>query len=310
MNCVVIGFGSIGRRHARLLAEAGHRVGVVTRSDGGGYPVFRAVEEAMERFAPEFAVIANDTRLHGSTLRALAAAEFAGATLVEKPCLATADEAVELPPGPVYVGYVLRFHPLMARMLEWVGGRPLWTATIYAGLSLPDWRPGRDYRESYSARVSDGGVIRDLSHELDYAQLLAGTWRRTVAAGGHISHLSIESEDAACILAECERCPLVGVHLNYLDRSLRRDVVLNSEQGTLQANFATGTLGINGQTETIAVERDAMFRAQLAAAIAGGDGRLCRWESAMDTVRWVDAAHRSIRECRWIESPPAPRRHG
>ena len=34
---------------------------------------------------------------------------------------------------------------------------------------LPYWRPERDYRESYSARADEGGVLRDLVHELDYA---------------------------------------------------------------------------------------------------------------------------------------------
>ena len=39
---------------------------------------------------------------------------------------------------------------------------------------LPDWRPSRDYKESYSASVEQGGVVRDLVHEIDYCNYLFG----------------------------------------------------------------------------------------------------------------------------------------
>ena len=305
MKCLVIGYGSIGRRHARVLEGMGHPVGLVTRSEPSGAPVFRSVHEAVERFDPGYVVVANETRLHGATLEALAAAGYRGVTMMEKPCLAVSGDARGRPPGPVYVGYVLRFHPLMARLRDILGDRPLSTLSAYAGQYLPDWRPGSDYRRSYSARGADGGVLRDLRHELDYAQMLAGPWRRTVAGGGRLGDLEIESEDAASVVAVCERCPLVTVHLNYLDRAVTRRMIANGGFGTLDADLVAGTLAVNGRADTFAVDRDAMFRDQHAAAMSGGDPRLCTWESAMTTLRWIEAAHVSMRERRWVDARPA-----
>ena len=51
--------------------------------------------------------------------------------------------------------------------------RPL-SAHVSCQSWLPDWRPGRDYRESYSARADEGGALRDLVPELDYATALLG----------------------------------------------------------------------------------------------------------------------------------------
>lgn len=304
MKCLVVGYGSIGRRHARVLTEMGHQVALVTRADDATLPVFPAVVRALEHYVPDYVVIANDTRLHGATLRALAEGDYSGTTLVEKPVLARSGEDARLPCGPIFVGYTLRFHPIIDRLWIMLREQRLWTLTAYVGQYLPDWRPQSDYRQSYSARREDGGVVRDLSHELDYAQMLAGQWQRTVAAGGHLSALEIESEDAVSLLAECERCPLVTVHMNYLDRSVARWIVANGEFGTVRADLVEGVLAINGKVEKIAPVRDAMIRDQHVAAMLGDDARLCSYATAMDTLRWIEAAQVSLRDGRWMDAPP------
>lgn len=302
MKCLVVGFGSIGRRHARVLAEMGHQVAIVTRGEATALPHYSELAEALGGFAPEYVVVANDTRLHGPTLELLAARGYRGRTLVEKPMLASPDEPVHMPDGPVFVGYTLRFHPLMMRLITLLSNAPLWTVTAYVGQYLPDWRPDRDYRDSYSARRGDGGVTRDLSHELDYVQLLAGRWIETVASGGRLSTLEINSEDAITALARCERCALVTVHLNYLDRTASRWLVANGPFGTVHADFVQGTLCVNGKEERVTVDRDAMIRAQHAAAIAGDDPRSCDTAAAMATLNWIEAIQRSLVERRWVDA--------
>ncbi len=304
MKCLVIGFGSIGRRHARVLGEIGFEVAVVTSATDTSLPAFRDLRSALDEFAPGYVVIANDTRLHGPTLAVLASHGLYGTTLVEKPMLAGSGEARVLPSGPVFVGYTLRFHPLITRLMEQLDGQALWTFTAYVGQYLPDWRPDRDYRQSYSARREDGGVVRDLSHELDYAQLLAGRWCSTIAAGGKLSTLDIDSEDAVTVLARCERCELVTVHMNYLDRSVSRWILVNGPFGTLKADLVKGTLAINGDEQQVVVERDAMMRQQHLAAMSGADPRACDAATALSTVRWVDAIHQSLADGCRVDADP------
>ena len=97
------------------------------------------------------------------------------------------------------------------------------SAHAHVGEWLPGWRPGRDYRDSNSAKKSDGGgVLRDLSHEIDYVLWLFGACRQLVAVAGHSSSLEIDSEDQASLLMKMESDSTVYVHLNYLDRPARR----------------------------------------------------------------------------------------
>ena len=96
----------------------------------------------------------------------------------------------------VYVGYNLRFHPLINKIRALCRGRKLWTIHVFCGSYLPDWRPGRDYRETSSAmRDSGGGVLLDLSHELDYIQWLAGRLEVDHAVSEKVSDLEIDSDD-------------------------------------------------------------------------------------------------------------------
>lgn len=278
----------------------GNAVALVTKSEHADLPVFKKVSLGLEEWKPDYVVLANETRLHSVTLEQLAESDYRGIVLVEKPLVTCVDELGKIPPGPVYVGYTLRFHPLIQRMRQWAGDQELWTFTAYVGQYLPDWRPERDYRQTYSARRQDGGVIRDLSHELDYAHLITGQCQRTLAAGGHLSSLDIESEDAATILAEADRCRLVTLHVNYLDRVPSRWIVANGPKGTLRADLVSGALVVNNEETVIPVDRDAMILAQHDAAMSGDASYLCTLADALETTHWIDATHESLATGGWV----------
>lgn len=301
MRCLVVGLGSIGLRHADVLRTMGCDVAAVTARKDTEVRAFEDLRVALEAHSPEYVVIANDTGLHGLTLTQLAASGYRGVALVEKPMLARTDETLTLPAGPVYVGYTLRFHPALGRLFELAGSERLWSLSAYVGQYLPDWRPGRDYRQSYSSRSEDGGVVRDLSHELDYVQWLAGRWQRTVAHGGHMSSLEIASEDVATVLASTERCAHATIHMNYLDRTASRWIILNGSFGTIRADLVRGTIDVNGAETRLPADRNEMIRQQHASAMKGDDVRCCGVEDGLATVRWVDAIYRSMQDHCWVD---------
>lgn len=307
MKCLVVGFGSIGQRHARVLGELGHEVAVLSRAPNTDYPVFADLVSALRVFDPEYVVIANDTGKHAGTLDSLAGLDYQGVTLIEKPLAASLSELRAIPRGRIFVGYVLRFHPVIQFVADFLRDQSLWTLTVYCGQYLPDWRPDRDYRHTYSARPQDGGVIRDLSHELDYVQRIAGVWETSVAAGGHVSTLDISSEDTVSILANCRRCAAVTIHLNYLDRVAERWIVANGPFGTLRADLIAGTASINGQVRTFDPARDTMLRAQHNAVLSVRDAHAaCAFEDARTTLHWMDALYLSLADRRWVSRSDLP----
>ena len=245
-RALVIGQGSIGRRHARLLAARGCDVAVVTRGESEQRK-FTDVAEAVTSTAPDYAVIANETARHHDALAMLAAARFDGTVLVEKPLFDSVRRVPENRFRCAAVAYNLRFHPALAALRQRLNGRRVMSAEIYAGQWLPDWRPGTDYRQSYSASAArGGGVLRDLSHEFDLIQWLLGRWTRLAALGGRRGELEIDADDTWAVLLEMDSGAIATLHVNYLDRPGRRRVTIVTPDATLACDVSGGCLSENG----------------------------------------------------------------
>jgi predicted dehydrogenase len=302
-RALVIGYGSIGQRHARVLEGLGHDVAVVSRRAVEHPRRFAEVPAALAAHPPDYAVIGNETALHRGTLRALRRGGISGTVLVEKPLFHDIEAGDAADEAGTFVAYNLRFHPLLLRLRGWLQGRRLLAASIHVGQHLATWRPSRDYRESYSShRALGGGVLRDLSHELDYALWLFGPWRRVAAIGGASGALGIDADDRWSILVECERCPQVSVTLSYLDHAPRRNVVVNAADDTATIEFSAATFsrGDGKAPEHIPVDRDESYRRQHEAILSGSPGPACTYRAGYDVLRLIDAIERAAAERRWL----------
>jgi predicted dehydrogenase len=300
-SLLVIGYGSIGARHSRLAAALGANVVCVTNHPAVPFPRFASVAHALADSEPEHVVIANATGRHAHALQALARAGFAGRVLVEKPLCGTLDEVPATPPFHVSVAYNLRFHPLVRALRDALAARPLYSACFYAGQYLPQWRSDTDYRSSYSAhRDQGGGVLRDLSHEIDLAIWLCGRPRSIAAVGGHVSDLDIDSDDVYSILSSHERCPAVAISINYLDQTPKRVITINARGLTASLDFVNGTLTLNREVTHREVERDFTYRAQLKALFDRDMSTMCGFDEGRDVVRFIAAAETAAADQCWV----------
>ncbi len=296
-TAVVIGLGSIGTRHARVLRELGLRVATVSRRDGGDYG---AIAQAVASTHPDYAVIATETARHADDLQELAQAGFRGAVLVEKPLFATPAAPPKYPFAHVSVGYNLRFHPVMTALVERLRGREVITVAAYVGQDIRDWRPGRDHRTTASATVdAGGGVLRDLSHELDYLLWLFGPWHRVAALGGASGARDIDVDDHLDLLLDMQRAPSVHVHMDYLDRQGIRRIRINVDDDTIEADLVGGRLAVNGKATDFASERDQSYRDMHVAAMRGASP-VCSLPEALGVVHLIEASERALRTKTWI----------
>jgi predicted dehydrogenase len=254
----VRGSGSIGQRHARVFRQVGAAVslwpvrdrglgpgaGADTLDDATGARLLdNATAAAALRDA--FVVIATDTSRHvADAVEALDAG--AEQVLVEKPVAPTADDARLLQEHPrrsaVWVAAPLRAHAAFRHVRRLVGRLEQGgSAHVWSQSWLPDWRPERDFRESYSARADEGGVLRDLVHEIDYATVLFGPpvlLGANVATGGP---LDIEAEQAATLLWTTGQFD-VTTRLDYITRPTTRGVVVQSPSGIIEWDVVRATV--------------------------------------------------------------------
>lgn len=302
-EALVVGHGSIGRRHSSILATLGFRVSVVSRRHGvsQSFVKFGLLEEALQAASYDYVVLATETVAHFVDLEKLASSGYRGRVLVEKPLFAKPAGLSASSPMSIYVGYQLRFHPVVRALRELIAGEDCIAADFYVGQHLDSWRGDRDSQQTYSSKAAlGGGVLRDLSHELDLAAWLFGACDRVTALGGRLSDLTVDSDDAWGILGQFERCPVVTLQLNYLDRIGQRTMTVITRSQTIRADLVAGTLVRNGEITDLKVSRDEPIEAMHRAIIDGRAQDVCSGEAGLQIVEMIDAIERAARSNTWI----------
>lgn len=246
MKLLVVGCGSIGRRHAAHAAalattgvfDANAQAGEeCARSTGA--QVFQTLDDALA-WKPRAVVVATPHRSHLEIARR--ALEAGADVLVEKPLslamdgvddfLAAADRARRR----AYVVCNMRFHPGPAALkasLQRVG-KPLF-ARAHVGNYLPAMRPGRDYRELYAARRAEGGgVVLDAVHEIDYLTWLFGRVATTACRAAKLSDLDLDVEDHALLSLGHECGVESSAELDYLRARKSRGCEIVGTEGVLR----------------------------------------------------------------------------
>jgi len=245
----VLGCGSIGQRHLRNLAGLPGIASLLAvdpdmeRREQAVAAVsaepFESFDQALCR-RPQAVVVATPTHLH---LESVTKVVRAGCHIfVEKPIAMRSQGVAELLEDAdraslvVMVGYNLRFHPglreLRALMEQGAIGRIIWVRAEY-GWHLPNWRPDRDYRSTYSARRNEGGgVLLDGSHELDLLRYLLGEAEQVYCLARNTGTLGTDVEEVAALVAGFADGVMGEVHLDFLQRAYSRTCKVVGTEGT------------------------------------------------------------------------------
>ena len=300
VKVAVVGAGSIGQRHQRLLQELGHEVVVVSKSSKSAK--YKSLTDALTQENFEYVVLASPTSQHFADLGVLIEKNFVGSVLVEKPIF---DRSEKLKPNRfkfLAVGYNLRFHPAIIWLQETLPQLgAVSSVNFYVGQYLPTWRPDSDYRTSSSAKTdSGGGVLRDLSHELDLVQYVFGDWKKITAIGGKFSDLEIETDDTFSILLQTDRCSAVSVQMNYSDRLRQRLITVNGNNGTIQIDLVSNSATFNNSQKSFDVHPDSTYISQHNAVIHNQDLSICSLAEALKVVATIEAVEKSAKKSKWI----------
>lgn len=122
---------------------------------------------------------------------------------------------------------------------------------VSVGQYLPDWRPGRDYRTTVSARADlGGGVLLELSHEINY---VVGIFGRVTEVTGHLNHsgeLQLDAEDSAkalLMISNGNNLVPVEISLDFLKRVPERWCRVDGSMGRLHWNLLSNTVIFESQ---------------------------------------------------------------
>lgn len=299
MNALVIGYGSIGKRHVEVLKKLGLTVSVISRRKLD-IESYTTVTDALQNERFDYIVIANETVKHAETLNRILATNFKGKILVEKPLFMQVEhinDGVE----NVYVAYNLRYHPLLTELKKMLTNETVISVNSYVGQYLPMWRPNTDYTKSYSAfREQGGGVLRDLSHELDYLMHLFDEWTQLVATCSKISDLEIQSEDSVHVTYSTNNNAKIIVELNYLDRIIQRYLIVQTNKKTIKLDFINNTINCNGEIIQLeSVNRNYTYEQQHV-DILNQAQQCCTFSEGLKVMKIIEKIEQSSKLKEWV----------
>lgn len=263
-----IGLGSIAARHINNLKDIwGDKVVVDVLRSGNGKVLDTVMENMISCVYYDYAdlptnydimFITNPTRLHYETLQKVQ--NHAKHFFIEKPVFETGKEDIgglKLKKDSVYyVACPLRYTNVIQYLKENIDFSKVYSMRCISSSYLPDWRPGIDYRNTYSAKKElGGGVSIDLIHEWDYICYLVGPPERVHSFVGRKSALEIDSDDLAVYIAEYSD-KFVELHLDYLGRKPIRKIELFTKDDSVEADLIEQKIIFRKENQIIDLNED------------------------------------------------------
>lgn len=270
---LVIGAGSIGRRHAGNLAALGARAELIP------WRSFRRDRVAGRRDVAGM-VIATETQVRLELIRLCA--ERGWPFYVEKPLAWRQAQVAEIhaAAAPVaqrsMIGFMMRYHPVV-RALAAMDLSQTFRFQAEIGHDVRQWRQSWRFADSYAARAEGGGVLLDLCHEIDLMlALLPGLRLHDVRSLGHAGFPGVDFATSLHLTAPGGAAGTVA--MDYISPVFVRRLTLSGGCGRIEADLQAARLSVltaEGRDDRVfPFERNDMFLAAMRdflALAAGAD---------------------------------------
>ncbi len=250
MNFLIIGCGSIGKRHISNLKQISPKSKIDVYDSQSKLlnkvckesELNQVLEKNLDEIKYDCVFICTPPSSHIQlTKRAI---KTGSNVFIEKPVSSNPKEISSLLRLEkkknilIFVGYNLRFHKSINLIKKIIDskkfGNPL-HVSAYFGSFLPDWRSNQDYSKNYTAISKlGGGIIHDGSHELDYLRYFFGNPKFIQANYKKTKFLKSDTEAIADIILEFNNDLLGTIHLDYLRRQYKRTVEILFEYGIIE----------------------------------------------------------------------------
>lgn len=248
MNVLIVGLGSIAKKHIAALKEIDSSITIYAiRSSKNASQYENVINlfdfSELDNFNFDFCIISSPTAHHIDNIKALLDSGIP--LFIEKPLFSSLDdqniiEQINEKGTKTYVACNLRFLESLNFVKKSFIDEPttkINEVNAYCGSYLPDWRPGVNYKKTYSANADMGGGVHiDLIHEIDYIYWLFGSPLKTNKILKNISSLDIDAIDYANFILEFPTFT-GSVILNYYRRDAKRYLELVCDTHTVYVDL-------------------------------------------------------------------------
>ncbi len=320
---LIVGAGSVGKRHANNLKALGVEVAAVDpredRRDEFPTDIAYPTLDAALKDSFDAVAVCSPTAFHVD--QALAALDSGAAVLLEKPVAMTLADAERLTARaadagapPVLLGYTWRWWPPLQRLRELIRAEavgPIRFAQFVMSAHLADWHPYEPLADFFmSSAKLGGGALLDESHWIDLSAWLFGMPKDMMADVDRISSLDITADDNVDMIMRYESGLRVQIHLDLYGRPHQKTIRCLGETGTLlwteHPNRVALARDADGhwEEEVFSCGRNDMFMAvaQEFLHVLDGEAHMtCTLADGLNAMRLIEAVRQSTAEGRRVE---------
>jgi predicted dehydrogenase len=190
MNVLIVGFGSIAKKHCQALLTINPDTNIFALRSNNNAEIFSGITNIydpnqLSKIKFDFIIISSPTFLHEKHIRDMI--QLNKPLFIEKPLANKLEikkiiDLVDTHQIKTYIACNLRFLESLIYVKKQYSNLfdQINEINAYCGSYLPYWRPGQDYKKGYSASSKmGGGAHLDLIHELDYLYWFFGSPNKT-----------------------------------------------------------------------------------------------------------------------------------
>ena len=249
-KCIIIGFGTIGKRHAKNFLNLKCEVFVWSRSIQRNQKINKTnkinkikftnnLDETIENV--DFAVICTNTSTHLKYI--LKCLDFKKNIYLEKPITNKINEIKKITNHKnfkkvkIQVGCQLRSDPQILKIKKIISKKILGkiiTYKSYVGQNLNLWRE-KEAKKYYSAyKKYGGGVYWDLIHDIDLAYYLIGDFNIIKSVSTKLSNITYDADDYCNLIIKHKTKKILGnIILDMINPAYTRNLLIILDKGSI-----------------------------------------------------------------------------
>lgn len=255
MKFLIIGCGSIGKRHIRNLIKIGiHKENIYavdTRIDRQNEVSEFGVSNTYSEIPLEVlkditcGIICSPTSMHIQHGQLLADNNVH--LLIEKPICSNLNgiekllNTIKKNNLTAMTAYIFRFTEAVDKIKNILNDNLIGKILYFRGEFseyLPDWHPYEDYRKFYMAEKKlGGGSILDQCHIMDLSHYLCGNFKSVMAYNSKISSLEINADDIAELIITLDNNIISSIHTDIFGRNHKKFLEIKGEKGNVIWDF-------------------------------------------------------------------------
>ncbi len=249
---LIIGEGSGGKNHFKALRLIEKKIVIKLIPSRKFIKIPKKNYANLINYDPDYIIICSPSSFHYKFILLIEKLYNNKIVLVEKPLFNKKQDISKIKKNKYFVGYNLRHHPVLKFIKDYVRKKNIFFVRSDCFTYLPDWR-NIDYKKTVSAQKKlGGGVLLELSHEIDYLNWIFGNLKILYSFNKKVSNLKIDCDDILCLNATNKKNIFINLNLNFFSKIEKREIIINGKNFSIYGDIKNNTITlIEGEKKKI-----------------------------------------------------------